>query len=192
MDMRGSPSFARRPLLAACGLLVLAFSGCQEIQGPVWSPDGTCVAYTSYVRTGLPGARMETNVYLVDPDDENGEAVLLARHAAFPRWVPEGPQGPQLYLLGHRNAEGFYTSLLVHRKLGEGALQIVLQDPNLKLVGFQLSAAIGGGLTPLIAASLASYMGGTAGVSLMLILLASITFVAALCAPETKDRSLQR
>jgi len=138
--MRGSPSVARRPLLAACGLLVLAFTGCQEIQGPVWSPDGTCVAYTSYVRIGQPGARMETNVYLVDPDDENGEAVLLARHAAFPRWVPEGPQGPQLYLLGHRNAEGFYTSLLLHRKLGEGALQIVLQDPNLKLVGFQLSA----------------------------------------------------
>jgi MHS family shikimate/dehydroshikimate transporter-like MFS transporter len=57
--------------------------------------------------------------------------------------------------------------------------------------GFQLSAAIGGGLTPLIAASLAGYMGGTSGVSLMLIMLAAITFVATLCAPETKDQSLR-
>jgi MHS family shikimate/dehydroshikimate transporter-like MFS transporter len=58
--------------------------------------------------------------------------------------------------------------------------------------GFQLSAAIGGGLTPLFATSLANYMGGTAGVSLMLILLAAITFAAALWAPETKDVSLHR
>ena len=59
-------------------------------------------------------------------------------------------------------------------------------------LGFQLSAAIGGGLTPLIAASLAGYMGGTAGVSLMLIMLAAVTFVATLWAPETKDQPLRR
>jgi MHS family shikimate/dehydroshikimate transporter-like MFS transporter len=59
-------------------------------------------------------------------------------------------------------------------------------------LGFQLAAAIGGGLTPLFATSLANYTGGTAGVSLMLILLAAITFVAALCAPETKGQSLHR
>ncbi len=56
--------------------------------------------------------------------------------------------------------------------------------------GFQVAAAIGGGLTPIIATSLTSAMSGTAGVSLMLILLAAITFIAALCAKETKDTAL--
>jgi MHS family shikimate/dehydroshikimate transporter-like MFS transporter len=56
--------------------------------------------------------------------------------------------------------------------------------------GFQTAAAIGGGFSPIIATALAGYMGGTAGVSIMLILLAAITFVAALCARETKNDSL--
>jgi MHS family shikimate/dehydroshikimate transporter-like MFS transporter len=56
--------------------------------------------------------------------------------------------------------------------------------------GFQTAAAIGGGFSPIIATALAGYMGGTAGVSIMLILLAAITFVAALCARETKNGSL--
>lgn len=56
--------------------------------------------------------------------------------------------------------------------------------------GFQLSAAIGGGLAPIIATALADYMGGTAGVSLVLILLAVITFAATLFARETKNESL--
>ena len=54
-------------------------------------------------------------------------------------------------------------------------------------LGFQVSAAIGGGFAPLIATALAAYMGGTAGVSIMLILLALITLVATLFARETKD-----
>ena len=58
-------------------------------------------------------------------------------------------------------------------------------------VGFQVSAAIGGGLSPLIAATLVERMGGTAGVSIMLIGLALITFIAVLFAPETKDKPLQ-
>ena len=56
--------------------------------------------------------------------------------------------------------------------------------------GFQLSAAIGGGLAPLIATALAAYMGGTAGVSLVLIFLASITFLATLFARETRNDAL--
>jgi MHS family shikimate/dehydroshikimate transporter-like MFS transporter len=56
--------------------------------------------------------------------------------------------------------------------------------------GFQLSAAIGGGLSPIIAAALVERLGGTAGVSLMLIMLAAITLVAVLFARETKDRPL--
>jgi len=46
-------------------------------------------------------------------------------------------------------------------------------------LGFQVSAAIGGGFAPVIAAALAAYMGGTAGVS--------ITLAATLFARETKD-----
>ncbi len=56
--------------------------------------------------------------------------------------------------------------------------------------GFQVAAAIGGGFAPIIAAALAGYMGGTAGVSIMLILLALITLAATLAARETKDDTL--
>jgi MHS family shikimate/dehydroshikimate transporter-like MFS transporter len=56
--------------------------------------------------------------------------------------------------------------------------------------GFQASAAIGGGFAPIIATALAGYFGGTAGVSVMLILLAGVTLVAALFARETKGDSL--
>ncbi|GAC1332114.1 MAG: MFS transporter [Beijerinckiaceae bacterium] len=56
--------------------------------------------------------------------------------------------------------------------------------------GFQVSAALGGGVAPLLAASLASSMGGTAGVSVLLIGLAAVTLVATLFARETKDESL--
>jgi MFS family permease len=56
---------------------------------------------------------------------------------------------------------------------------------------------LGGGFSPIIATALAGYMGGTAGASMMLILLASITFIlasitfiATLFATETKGVSL--
>ena len=57
-------------------------------------------------------------------------------------------------------------------------------------LGFQVSAAIGGGFAPILATALAVYTGGTAGVSIMLILLALITLTATLFAPETKDEAL--
>ena len=68
-----------------------------------------------------------------------------------------------------------------------------LFGPNVRYtgasLGFQVSAAIGGGFAPLIATSLSVYMGGTAGVSIMLILLALVTLVATLFARETNPRS---
>jgi MHS family shikimate/dehydroshikimate transporter-like MFS transporter len=57
--------------------------------------------------------------------------------------------------------------------------------------GFQTAAALGGGFSPIIATALAGSMGGTTGVSMMLILLALITFAATLCARETKSESLR-
>jgi MHS family shikimate/dehydroshikimate transporter-like MFS transporter len=56
--------------------------------------------------------------------------------------------------------------------------------------GFQVSAAVGGGFAPIVATALASYVGGTTGVSIMMILLGLITLVAALAARETAGCSL--
>jgi MHS family shikimate/dehydroshikimate transporter-like MFS transporter len=57
-------------------------------------------------------------------------------------------------------------------------------------LGFQLSAAIGGGFAPIIATALVGYFGGTSGVSVMMICIAVITFAAALAARETKGAAL--
>jgi MHS family shikimate/dehydroshikimate transporter-like MFS transporter len=59
-------------------------------------------------------------------------------------------------------------------------------------IGFQLAAAIGGGLAPLLAAGLEGYMGGTGGVSLLLISLALVTLVATLFAPESRGAALDQ
>lgn len=56
--------------------------------------------------------------------------------------------------------------------------------------GFQVAAAIGGGFSPIIATALVGYLGGTAGVSIMMIGIALITLCAALAARETKNDSL--
>ncbi len=56
--------------------------------------------------------------------------------------------------------------------------------------GFQVSAAIGGGLAPIIATAMAGYFGGTTGVSIMMIVFAFITLAAALAARETRRSSL--
>lgn len=57
-------------------------------------------------------------------------------------------------------------------------------------LGFQVAAAIGGGLSPIIATGLMAYFGGTTGVSIMLILLAAVTLIAAISARETRHESL--
>ena len=66
---------------------------------------------------------------------------------------------------------------------GAGALQR-------RFVRVPGSAAIGGGFAPIIATALGRHMGGTAGVSVMLILLALLTLVATFFAHETKDQPL--
>jgi MHS family shikimate/dehydroshikimate transporter-like MFS transporter len=57
--------------------------------------------------------------------------------------------------------------------------------------GFQVSAAIGGGFAPIIATAMVGYLGGTTGVSIMMIVLALITLAAALAAHETKGVPLK-
>jgi hypothetical protein len=120
-------------------VLLLVLAGCQEIQGPVWSPDGSYLAYTVYTRPTEPGGRLDTSVYLLDPEDETAKPILLGRDAAYPRWAPEGTT---VYFLAHRDKDGFYTALVAYHanlRAGAGALETVLQDPGLRLTGFQLS-----------------------------------------------------
>jgi len=57
--------------------------------------------------------------------------------------------------------------------------------------GFQVAAAIGGGLTPIFATLLLNKMGGTHGVSLLLISVAVITMIAACFAHETRHQSIR-
>ena len=52
-------------------------------------------------------------------------------------------------------------------------------------LGFQIGAALSGGLTPILAAALLAWSGATWSISLYLIALAVITFTATLAAPET-------
>ena len=56
--------------------------------------------------------------------------------------------------------------------------------------GFQVSAAVGGGIAPVLATWLLGLTGGTTGVSIMLIGLAVVTLVAALFARETLHDAL--
>lgn len=137
--MPGTRYFLNLIAIAALAALSFVLTGCQELNGPVWSPDGQFVAYTAYSRTASGG--LDSSVCLVDPDDENGEAKVLEKDAAFPHWIPDGPT---LYFLGRRDKQGFYNAILMHKpgglKLGEGQNESVLDIPNLKLVGFQLSS----------------------------------------------------
>ena len=55
----------------------------------------------------------------------------------------------------------------------------------------RVSAALGGGLAPILATLLVGKLGGTAGVSIMLIGLACVTLVAAFFAHETRDESVR-
>ena len=108
---------------------------------------------------------------------------------------------PLFWLLGTKEPLVIVLTVVVALSLGHGTM-FGLQSayfPELfgtrvrysgASFGFQAAAALGGGFAPIIATALAGTMGGTAGVSMMLILLAVITFVATLCARETKGESL--
>ncbi|GMV80946.1 MAG: hypothetical protein AMXMBFR7_21300 [Planctomycetota bacterium] len=119
--------------------VALSFTGCQEFQGPAWAPDGDFIAYTTYRRSDPGSSLVETDVYLVDLRIEDGEAKPVAKAAAFPRWVPDGPT---LYMAGQRDARsGLYTAILSHRptEAAEGAEPCRVVLDKVRLSGFQLS-----------------------------------------------------
>ena len=56
-------------------------------------------------------------------------------------------------------------------------------------LGYQIAAPIGGGLVPIAAAAMVgSNQGSTWPVSVLMIVIAAITFIAVLCARETAPR----
>jgi MHS family shikimate/dehydroshikimate transporter-like MFS transporter len=106
---------------------------------------------------------------------------------------------PLFWLLNTKDPQIIVLTVVVALSLGwgtmfapESAYFPELFDTRVRYsgasIGFQLSAALGGGFSPIIAT--ACYKGGTDGVSMMLILLASITFTATLFAKETKGAAL--
>jgi MHS family shikimate/dehydroshikimate transporter-like MFS transporter len=92
---------------------------------------------------------------------------------------------PLFWCLDTRNPGMVIFAIIVALNLGHGIMFALESSyfPELfgtrvrysgASLGFQVSAAIGGGFSPLLATALAGKMGGTAGVSVMLILLALV------------------
>jgi MHS family shikimate/dehydroshikimate transporter-like MFS transporter len=104
---------------------------------------------------------------------------------------------PLFWLLESKSAALVTTAVMVAMNFGHG-MMFGLESayfPELfgsrirysgASFGFQVSAAIGGGFSPIIATAMVGYFGGTTGVSVMMIVLALITLAAALAARETK------
>ena len=108
---------------------------------------------------------------------------------------------PLFWLLDQGTPGVVIPTVIVALNLGHGLMFAPestyfpeLFGPNVRYsgasFGFQVSAAIGGGFAPLVATALSAYTGGTAGVSIMLILLALVTLVATLFARETNTKGL--
>jgi MHS family shikimate/dehydroshikimate transporter-like MFS transporter len=108
---------------------------------------------------------------------------------------------PLFWLLDTKTPEIVILTVIIALNLGHGLMFAPestyfpeLFGANVRYsgasLGFQVAAAIGGGFAPIIATALAAYTGGTAGVSIMLILLALVTLTATLLARETKNEAL--
>ena len=108
---------------------------------------------------------------------------------------------PLFWLLDTKDPQTIMATVIVAMSLGHGTMFGLESTyfPELfgtpvrytgASFGFQVSAALGGGLSPIAATALVGYLGGTAGVSLMLMVLALLTGVATWFARETKNATL--
>jgi MHS family shikimate/dehydroshikimate transporter-like MFS transporter len=108
---------------------------------------------------------------------------------------------PFFWMLDTRDSVLITTAIIIAMNFGHGAmfgLQATYFPELFKgrvrysgaSFGFQIAAAIGGGLSPIIATGLLNYYNSTLGVSAMLIGLAALTLTAAVCARETLGESL--
>ena len=108
---------------------------------------------------------------------------------------------PLFWLIESKSTALIFLAIMVAMNFGHGMMFGIescyfpeLFGPRVRYtgasLGFQLSAAIGGGFAPIVATALVGYFGGTSGVSIMMICIALITLAAALAARETKGGSL--
>jgi MFS transporter, MHS family, shikimate and dehydroshikimate transport protein len=108
---------------------------------------------------------------------------------------------PLFWMLESKSVAVVFIAMMLAMNLGHGLMFASesayfpeLFGPRVRYsgatFGFQLSAAIGGGFAPIIATAMAGYIGGTTGVSIMLVVLGLITLAAALAARETLGGSL--
>ena len=108
---------------------------------------------------------------------------------------------PLFWMLESKNTALIFTAVMIAMNFGHGMMFgpescyfPELFGPRVRYsgasFGFQVSAAIGGGFAPIIATAMAGYFGGTAGVSIMMIVLALFTLAAALAARETRGGTL--
>lgn len=139
--MRRPARLKSRSLFLSLAALCLA-SGCRTVHGPRWSPDGHMVAYTvSRSAPKKPVDQTTTDLYVLEPDSDPAEPLLIARNAGFPQWAADGSS---LYYLGKKNKSGFYTAILRYvmgdEGLAGGASEVAFESPQLRLVGFQLDA----------------------------------------------------
>jgi MHS family shikimate/dehydroshikimate transporter-like MFS transporter len=108
---------------------------------------------------------------------------------------------PLFWLLESKSTAVIFIAIMIAMNFGHGMMFAIescyfpeLFGPRVRYsgatLGFQVSAAIGGGFAPIIATAMAGYLGGTTGVSIMMIILGLITLAAALAARETLGGSL--
>jgi MFS transporter, MHS family, shikimate and dehydroshikimate transport protein len=108
---------------------------------------------------------------------------------------------PLFWLLEGKSTAVIFIAIMIAMNFGHGMMFAIescyfpeLFGPRVRYsgatLGFQVSAAIGGGFAPIVATAMAGYIGGTTGVSIMMIILGLITLAAALAARETLGGSL--
>jgi MHS family shikimate/dehydroshikimate transporter-like MFS transporter len=120
-------------------------------------------------------------------------ACLFSMAFAFPVFTLMDTRDPWLIIVGISIAVGIGQGVM----FGVGAtFMSELFSTGVRYsgasMGFQIGAALSGGLTPVIAAALLTRSGGQSwGISLYLIALATITLVATLSAPETAHKPLR-
>lgn len=120
-------------------------------------------------------------------------ACLFSMAFAFPVFTLMDTRDPWLIIVGISIAVGIGQGVM----FGVGAtFMSELFSTGVRYsgasMGFQIGAALSGGLTPVIAAALLTRSGGQSwGISLYLISLATITLVATLSAPETAHKPLR-
>jgi MFS family permease len=118
-------------------------------------------------------------------------AALFTIAYAFPLFWLVNTKTPALMLLG-MGIGGLANGVLfgIMGSFGPELFKTSVRYTGASL-GYQLSAALGGGLTPLIATALVKWAGGSYWPApAWLAFLALVSLCAALFAPETRDRSL--